>query len=119
MAQQSFIWTALPNDYSEDHRSLRISIMVSPRLDAFGAWTAQGFLVAGGTDSSAANLDDAYVYDPAQGWTGGYATRSDSGAVYLNAEFTVLEGPYSRRKIFTLIGLYSPKGRSGRTWAAP
>jgi hypothetical protein len=48
--------------------------------------------------------------DPAQGWTGGYATRGDSGAVYLNAEFTVLEGPYARRKIFTLIGLYSPKG---------
>ena len=48
--------------------------------------------------------------DPAQGWTGGYATRSDSGAVYLNTEFTVLEGPYARRKIFTLIGLYSPKG---------
>lgn len=48
--------------------------------------------------------------DPAQGWTGGYATRSDSGAVYLNAEFTVLEGPYARRKIFTLIGLFSPKG---------
>ena len=57
--------------------------------------------------------------DPAQGWTGGYATRGDSGAVYLNTEFTVLEGPYARRKIFTLIGLYSPKGRSGRTWAAP
>ena len=48
--------------------------------------------------------------DPSQGWTGGYATRGDSGAVYLNAEFTVLEGPYARRKIFTLIGLYSPKG---------
>ncbi len=48
--------------------------------------------------------------DPAQGWTGGYATRGDTGAVYLNAEFTVLEGPYARRKIFTLIGLYSPKG---------
>ena len=48
--------------------------------------------------------------DPSQGWTGGYATCSDSGAVYLNAEFTVLEGPYARRKIFTLIGLYSPKG---------
>jgi hypothetical protein len=48
--------------------------------------------------------------DAAQGWTGGYATRGDSGAVYLNAEFTVLEGPYARRKIFTLIGLYSPKG---------
>lgn len=48
--------------------------------------------------------------DPAQGWTGGYATRATSGAVYLNGEFTVTEGPYARRKIFTLIGLYSPKG---------
>jgi hypothetical protein len=48
--------------------------------------------------------------DPAQGWTGGYATRGSTGAVYLNGEFTVLEGPYARRKIFTLIGLYSPKG---------
>ncbi|PWS34579.1 hypothetical protein DFH01_23865 [Falsiroseomonas bella] len=48
--------------------------------------------------------------DPSQGWTGGYATRGNSGAVYLNGEFTVLEGPYAKRKIFTLIGLYSPKG---------
>ena len=48
--------------------------------------------------------------DPSQGWTGGYATRGSTGAVYLNAEFTVLEGPYARRKIFSLIGLYSPKG---------
>ena len=48
--------------------------------------------------------------DPAQGWTGGYATRGNSGAVYLNGEFTVLEGAYAKRKIFTLIGLYSPKG---------
>lgn len=38
--------------------------------------------------------------DPSQGWTGGYATRGSTGAVYLNAEFTVLEGPYARRKIF-------------------
>lgn len=48
--------------------------------------------------------------DPSQGWTGGYATRGATGAVYLNGEFTVTEGPYARRKIFTLIGLYSPKG---------
>ena len=48
--------------------------------------------------------------DPSQGWTGGYATRGSTGAVYLNAEFTVLEDPYARRKIFSLIGLYSPKG---------
>jgi hypothetical protein len=48
--------------------------------------------------------------DPSQGWTGGYATRGSTGAVYLNGEFTVSEGPYAKRKIFTLIGLYSPKG---------
>ncbi len=48
--------------------------------------------------------------DTSQGWTGGYATRGNTGAIYLNGEFTVLEGPYARRKIFTLIGLYSPKG---------
>ena len=48
--------------------------------------------------------------DPMQGWTGGYATRGTTGSVYLSGEFTVLEGAYARRKIFTLIGLYSPKG---------
>ncbi|WPB83684.1 hypothetical protein [Sediminicoccus rosea] len=48
--------------------------------------------------------------DPSQGWTGGYATRGSTGAVYLNGEFTVVEGSYAKRKIFTLIGLYSPKG---------
>jgi hypothetical protein len=48
--------------------------------------------------------------DPAQGWVGGYATRGTTGAVYLNTDFTVLEGPYARRKVFSMIGLYSPKG---------
>ncbi len=48
--------------------------------------------------------------DPSQGWTGGYATRGSTGAVYLNGEFTVTEGEYAKRKIFTLIGLFSPKG---------
>ena len=49
--------------------------------------------------------------DASQGWTGGYATRSDkSGAVYLNAKFTILEGPFSKRVVFGMIGLQSPKG---------
>jgi hypothetical protein len=48
--------------------------------------------------------------DPSQGWTGGYAKRGASGAVYLDAEYTVLEGPFAKRKIWSLIGLYSPKG---------
>jgi hypothetical protein len=59
--------------------------------------------------------------DPAQGWTGGYATRNDTtGSVYLNCEFVVLEGPYARRKMWSLIGLHSPKGpewaNMGRTF---
>lgn len=46
-----------------------------------------------------------------QGWTGGWATQNhNTGSVYLNCEFVVLEGKYSRRKIWSLIGLHSPKG---------
>ena len=48
--------------------------------------------------------------DPSQGWTGGFAKRAATGAVYLDAEYTVVDGPYARRKIWSLIGLYSPKG---------
>ncbi len=49
--------------------------------------------------------------DPAQGWTGGYSTQSQTtGSVYLNCEFVVLEGPYARRKMWSLIGLHSNKG---------
>ena len=48
--------------------------------------------------------------DPANGWMHGWATRGDTGAVYLNAEFVVLEGKYARRKLWTLIGLHSAKG---------
>jgi len=49
--------------------------------------------------------------DPSKGWTGGYATRSDStGAVYLDCEFTVIGGKYNKRKVWSLIGLYSTKG---------
>ena len=48
--------------------------------------------------------------DPSQGWTGGYAKRGATGAVYLDAEYTVVDGPYAKRKIWSRIGLYSPKG---------
>jgi hypothetical protein len=34
--------------------------------------------------------------DANQGWTGGYATCGSTGAVYLNGEYTVLEGPYAK-----------------------
>ena len=49
--------------------------------------------------------------DPAQGWTGGYATRSDNtGVVYLDCEFTVIGGKYNKRKVWSNIGLHSAKG---------
>ena len=48
--------------------------------------------------------------DPSMGWTGGWATQGDSGAVYLKAEYIVLAGPYAKRKVWSLIGLHSPKG---------
>jgi hypothetical protein len=49
--------------------------------------------------------------DPAQGWTGGYATQSfETGAVYLAAEFVVTGGEYAKRKLWSNIGLYSAKG---------
>jgi hypothetical protein len=49
--------------------------------------------------------------NPHLGWTGGYVTRnSTTGAAYLNGEFVVLEGPYARRKVWSLIGLHSEKG---------
>lgn len=44
------------------------------------------------------------------GWTGGWATQSDkTGAVYLNGEFTIMSGKYAKYKVWSLIGLYSPK----------
>lgn len=52
--------------------------------------------------------------DPAQGWTGGYATESfDTGSVYLACEFVVMEGAFAKRKMWSNIGLQS---RKGPTW---
>jgi hypothetical protein len=52
--------------------------------------------------------------DASQGWFGGYATRStETGSVFLNAEFVVTGGDYAKRKLWANIGLYSPKGA---TW---
>lgn len=48
--------------------------------------------------------------DPSKGWTGGFATLADSGAVYLDCEFTIIGGKYDKRKVWSLIGLHSPKG---------
>ena len=34
MAKQSLLWTTLPNGYTDDGKSLRISVLLTPRLDA-------------------------------------------------------------------------------------
>lgn len=34
MAKQALLWTALPNGYTDDRRSLRLSLLLSPRLSA-------------------------------------------------------------------------------------
>ncbi|WP_408951454.1 hypothetical protein [Lysobacter sp. Hz 25] len=52
--------------------------------------------------------------DPSQGWLHGWATRGDTGSIYLSAEFVVLEGKYARHKLWSKIGLSSVKGTS--TW---
>jgi hypothetical protein len=36
MAKQNFVWTCLPNGLTEDGRGLRVSVLLSPRLDAEG-----------------------------------------------------------------------------------
>ncbi len=46
-----------------------------------------------------------------QGWDGGYATQSfETGSVYLAAEFVVTDGEFAKRKLWSNIGLHSPKG---------
>ena len=49
--------------------------------------------------------------DPNRGWTGGYATcNPETGSVYLSCEFVITEGQFVRRKVWSLIGLFSQKG---------
>jgi len=49
--------------------------------------------------------------DEALALDGGYATKSMvTGAIYLDAEFIILEGQYAKRKVWSLIGLQSSKG---------
>ena len=60
-------------------------------------------------------------YDASQGWDDGYPTVSTkTGAVYLAAEFVITGGEYAKRKMWSNIGLYSPKGptwtQMGRTF---
>ncbi len=36
MARQTLVWTCLPNGISDDEKNVRVSVMVSPKLDAAG-----------------------------------------------------------------------------------
>lgn len=55
--------------------------------------------------------------DESKGWKGNYATRNEeTGAIYLNCEFTIIGGRYARHKIWQLIGLYSNKNNN--RWGA-
>lgn len=56
------------------------------------------------------NIKRGNYDDPQRGLTGGWATISDGGAIYLNGDFVVVSGPYKNRHVYTLIGLHSPKG---------
>lgn len=57
------------------------------------------------------NITPGGYSDPSQGWEDGWATQSDeTGAVYLAGVFTVMEGEYAKRKVWSNIGLHSPKG---------
>lgn len=44
------------------------------------------------------------------GWTDNIASKGQSGAIYLNCEFSVLSSPHSGKKFYSIIGLYTPKG---------
>ncbi|MEG3637678.1 hypothetical protein [Magnetococcus sp. PR-3] len=49
--------------------------------------------------------------DPNRGWTGGYAAiNQDKGSVFLKCEFVITEGKYAKRKVWSNVGLFSPKG---------
>lgn len=58
--------------------------------------------------------------DKDKGWTTEYVSEGRSGAKFLKGEFEVLTGEFQGRKIWSLIGLYSPKGPTyeemGRTF---
>jgi hypothetical protein len=51
--------------------------------------------------------------DPNQGWTDGYASKSDKGTIALDVEFVVLEGQYAKRKVWGRIGLC---GNNDQKW---
>ena len=68
-------------------------------------------LIPGGTIAKVRMAIKPGGYDNIeQGWSGGYATRSNSsGSIYLSCEFVVLGGKFAKRKVWSLIGLHSSK----------
>lgn len=56
------------------------------------------------------NIKSGGYNDKSQGWDNDMATKSATGSVFLKCEYTILSGKYKDRKIWSLIGLHSPKG---------
>jgi len=51
--------------------------------------------------------------DESKGWTEDYASQNDNtGSIYLLCEYTIVEGEYRGRKVWSLIGLYSSKNNN-------
>ncbi|WP_341820846.1 hypothetical protein [Wolbachia endosymbiont (group A) of Myopa testacea] len=48
------------------------------------------------------------------GYEDWYTKSYTTGSIYLNAEFTVTEGPYAKRKIYQVIGIKSGKANVER-----
>ncbi|RDD34378.1 hypothetical protein Wcon_01547 [Wolbachia endosymbiont of Cylisticus convexus] len=91
--------------------------MLSDFLTDFNTAKSQSNLIPKGTTVKVKMAIKPGGYE--NWFTKSYAT----GSIYLNAEFTVTEGPYAKRKIFQVIGIKSGKaegeediwGKSGRS----
>jgi hypothetical protein len=84
------------------------------RLDLSDAAPQQDFhdLIPSGTIAKVRMTIKPGGYDdPARGWTDGYPTcKWSTGAIYLNCKFSILEGEYAGRDVWSLIGLHSVNG---------
>jgi hypothetical protein len=113
MAKQSLIWTAVPNGYTEDKKSLRVSLLLSPRLDpemepevletfpdfyaAIGDWpttlTKTNFIVhfagttvsiAGGDYDSKNRMDDRLGKPDSQVWRALFSANTPVHGYHFN-----------------------------------
>lgn len=64
----------------------------------------------GGIAQVRMNIQRGQFNDFENGWSGGLASKNDSGSVFLKCKFEVIDGKYQGQKFSSLIGLFSPKG---------